>query len=526
MSNPIVAGKHILDILTTGMYKDPKIIFREYIQNSTDAIDKAIQKGLLQDWDDGKVQITLNTKKSQIIIKDNGIGVSKSIVRHSLCDIGQSEKDYTKDRGFRGIGRLGGLGYSSKLRFVTSFYGENSKSIVEWDCMKLKDLITPGKYMEYDLLGVVQEVTSIKSEKEEYGAHYFIAELSGIDNQFSELLNEKIINDYLSQVAPVPFHGQKFVFYHDCEIGIKNFLNEIGKPLEEYNIYLNSNPNPIFKPYKNYFKAGRGESEKQDNISNIKYFKEYDQKGHMLFWGWYAITNFSGYIKDPLIAGIRLRKRNILIGDNKFLEDLFTQARFNLWFIGEIHVYDDNLIPNARRDDFEKNSQYESLIRKLETYTKMLSKLPPTYSIYNANSNNIVKREKELEAIQEKINSGIASEVERSNLHNKRDVIHNDIKKSKKALSTVKNKIDAKVDQNIERLLEKVEELEEKTKVIENGIIDAEYNIIKDKALSGYSKSEKKIVIRVFDIIDSELDSEIAKKLESKIIDGLKNKRN
>jgi hypothetical protein len=37
----IIIGKFILDSLTTGMYDNPLCIFREYIQNSADAIDKA-----------------------------------------------------------------------------------------------------------------------------------------------------------------------------------------------------------------------------------------------------------------------------------------------------------------------------------------------------------------------------------------------------------------------------------------------------------------------------------------------------
>jgi len=36
-----IMGKNIWDNLTTGMYSDSKIIFREYIQNACDAIDTA-----------------------------------------------------------------------------------------------------------------------------------------------------------------------------------------------------------------------------------------------------------------------------------------------------------------------------------------------------------------------------------------------------------------------------------------------------------------------------------------------------
>lgn len=42
-----VFGANILENLTTGMYQDSKIIYREYIQNSCDQIDKAIKEGIL-----------------------------------------------------------------------------------------------------------------------------------------------------------------------------------------------------------------------------------------------------------------------------------------------------------------------------------------------------------------------------------------------------------------------------------------------------------------------------------------------
>lgn len=42
-----VFGANILENLTTGMYKTSQIIFREYVQNSCDAIDKAIAMGIL-----------------------------------------------------------------------------------------------------------------------------------------------------------------------------------------------------------------------------------------------------------------------------------------------------------------------------------------------------------------------------------------------------------------------------------------------------------------------------------------------
>ena len=45
-------GANILENLTTGMYKSSQVIFREYIQNACDAIDKAISLGILKNGED------------------------------------------------------------------------------------------------------------------------------------------------------------------------------------------------------------------------------------------------------------------------------------------------------------------------------------------------------------------------------------------------------------------------------------------------------------------------------------------
>lgn len=39
-------GKHIFNIITSGMYNDPMMIYREYIQNAVDSIDLAEEMGL------------------------------------------------------------------------------------------------------------------------------------------------------------------------------------------------------------------------------------------------------------------------------------------------------------------------------------------------------------------------------------------------------------------------------------------------------------------------------------------------
>ena len=45
MDNPQI-GKDVIESLTLGMYEDCRFIYREYIQNAADAVDKAISLSL------------------------------------------------------------------------------------------------------------------------------------------------------------------------------------------------------------------------------------------------------------------------------------------------------------------------------------------------------------------------------------------------------------------------------------------------------------------------------------------------
>ena len=70
MAEP-VAGKFLLEILTKGMYSNPMHVYREYIQNSTDSIDRAIADGVLS-GSDAAIHIQIDGAKRKITIRDNG----------------------------------------------------------------------------------------------------------------------------------------------------------------------------------------------------------------------------------------------------------------------------------------------------------------------------------------------------------------------------------------------------------------------------------------------------------------------
>ena len=109
-------------------------------------------------------------------------------------------------------------------------------------------------------------------------------------------------------------------------------------------------------------------------MQDITILKIPNDSNNLTAIGWLAKTNYMGSIYDKAVKGIRLRKGNILIGDHQTLNVVFKDARFNGWSIGEIFAIDKLLVPNARRDNFEKNPAYFALFEQLMTIAAGITK--------------------------------------------------------------------------------------------------------------------------------------------------------
>ncbi len=142
ISSPeVVVGQDILELVTSAMYLDPLTIYREYVQNSADAIDEAKQARILRADEAGQVEISLFREERTVRIRDNGTGIPLALAPSRLTAIGASTKRETSARGFRGIGRLAGLGYCRELIFRTRAADEDDVFEMSWDGHRLKEVL-------------------------------------------------------------------------------------------------------------------------------------------------------------------------------------------------------------------------------------------------------------------------------------------------------------------------------------------------------------------------------------------------
>jgi hypothetical protein len=348
-TNQLTIGKHILDTLSIGMYNNPLMLFREYIQNSADAIDQiACMGGHYVRY--SKIEIIINGKERSITIRDNATGIKAKDVLKKLHDIGRSSKKTKNSRGFRGIGRLGGLGYCEELRFITKSKGESRYSVSKWDCAKLRTLISSSDNDSLDAIKLVETIAELEQYKytKDKSDQFFIVEMHNVRSSRNVLLDVPVIRSYLSQVVPVPFKDE---FSH--KEGVEKKLRSKIFNYETYKIIVNGAQ--VFKPYIDLVKVG------EKNVDKIKEveFLEFSNGNGISMFGWIAKLSLLGKVSSTgLVDGVRLRSGNILVGDKDLLCDYFRERRFNSYLVGELHVVDHRLVLNSRRDDFE-DSQYK-----------------------------------------------------------------------------------------------------------------------------------------------------------------------
>ena len=507
-----IIGKDIIESLTIGMYEDPKFVYREYIQNSADQIDKAVMEGIIANQMEGHIEISINTIKKEIIIEDNATGIKAAEAVTALKNIAQSTKKRGIDKGFRGIGRLGGLGYCEELMFETSYQGEPIKTIMIWNAKDLKAIINDRDNKE-EASQVIDAVTIFDSEKEEVDKHYFKVTMVDVSND--ELLDLEKIRDYLSMVAPVPFDSH-FIL----KSKINDYTTEYGVTIDEYQI--NVNHEQVVKAYSTVLKKGN----KSNEVTDLKFFEYTTPTKEIILWGWYGISKFEWYLhpKLNLARGIRLRKNNIQIGSETTLVKLHRENRGNFYFIGEVHATHMDLIPNARRDYFSENKILKFFENKLkDLFHEELYNLYYFASNVRSEQNKLSEYQKKLDAYDEKSKKGFSSKEESETYH--QDLLNSEEKANiaKNNLLKLKDKARNSAEQKtvFKAITISVEEESELPSVTELEVtIKQPPKKIKYwvDELPSLNKKDRKLVSKVFNTIEKNLA------VSEDIIDNLKEK--
>jgi hypothetical protein len=361
-------GSYLLDTLTVGMYENPLHCLREYVQNAFDALNDAVEQGVLtKDKASLVMKVSSPGKKATLSLRDNGIGVAAENVYDKLVSIGNSRKNQTKHAGFRGIGRLAGIAYCNTLRFTTKAAGEAVASVVEIDCPKMRGLIAAGS-TPTPLQEVMRSCVTVTSHSASASEHYTEVELIGLYGQGHDFTDIDRVETYLGQYAPVDYGSSfsqadevyKQASKHGIEVPTLTLLLKQGR--DERNVR----------------KRFTGRLVASDKSSAITGIQSVASKEHGWF-AWFAEAEYLGEISDSSVAGLRFRQRNIQVGTSSLIERIASEMdspsnrRLMRWVVGEVFVVSPKVVPNARRDGFEDNDAWRDIERDMTSVISTIS---------------------------------------------------------------------------------------------------------------------------------------------------------
>jgi molecular chaperone HtpG len=516
-----VFGKNILENLTTGMYSDSRVMYREYIQNSCDAIDAAVNAGIVA-RKDTSIDICIDPAKREIRIRDNGNGIRKEDFVRVLSDIANSDKKRAVDKGFRGIGRLCGLAYCNELRFISSAVGEEEAHVMTWNAYKMRTMLNDNaKHTADEVLEAILLTTFQPSDAAE---HFFEVIMTGVTSP--DLLDKDIIRNYLSFEIPVPYPN-KFMFYGH----IYEHAKSLGVLIDEYNVFVNAEQ--VFKGYTTRIYSG---GKTHDEIKAIEFKDFYDENEKLIAWMWFGLSSLNGQIKATgnIQRGLRLRKGNIQIGESGTLRRLFKDPRGNEYYIGEVYAIHPDLIPNARRDYFNENAIRDSFEAQLREFFEYLWKLCNVASDERSAYRAIEDYRKSVTTYTEKTKTGFSGGVDRETMQTALEEKRQKAERAQRTLQKSKETTDDPITARVKAIVAKVEIPKAPNPLKPLPVIPREEEnpeggkktkpvFITDE-LSQYPKETRRVVGRIYDLINQNAP-DIAQDLIAKIHAGLKAKK-
>jgi len=206
-----------------------------------------------------------------------------------------------------------------------------------------------------------------------------------IRHRNDQLLSSSAVSNYLAQIAPVPFR-EDFPFKD-------KILRHVGSQvrLGDLQIRIGDDASPIYRPHREVLEIGANVF---DRFTEVELLNIEGIDGETACLGWVVHHAYTGALPSSCnVRGLRVRSGNIQVGDDRIFEELFPEARFNGWSVGELHVIDPRIVPNGRRDHFEQSVHFHNLLTHLAPVAREIARKCRTSSIQRKWSRDFELRE-------------------------------------------------------------------------------------------------------------------------------------
>ena len=189
-----------------------------------------------------------------------------------------------------------------------------------------------------------------------------------------------------------------------------------------------------------------------------------------------------------------------------FAEASESYARFNNYFMGEIHIQDSNIIPNARRDGFEDSHEWTAIWKSLVDFARERSR--EAHQLSQARNLDIERlvgpAEREIAAANKKRKTGLASKDEKSRVLEK---IDSQIDKLDAAKKAERNESEQNEIDRVRKELQKTRQS-----------IEHETTFVVQKLSASLDKKQRKIISEIIGILYDMLDEDSFEKARDAIL--------
>lgn len=372
MKNDIIIGRNLLETITSALYENPIILFREYVQNSLDAYNFAVKTEGKKQLNDFGVEIVIDKENRKITITDNGYGIDgEQEFEKEMLSFGNSKKlDSSQFIGFRGIGRVSALPFCSKLIFQNKSELSSEINYCTWQGEKYRTLLNSETTDNATFEQMVNEIVEINKSPQTGGVeHYFKVEIIDYSYEIEEMLEHTDFLESLTQLLPIKY-SDDFAASKKIEERYKKFMNE---ELSDFMCSVKLNGVELRKSYtdeRHILDSDIIFWEIREKSSGNK--KPGDKVGLMWFTFNKKIESPKG-IKNDKDYGILVRSKNVLMGNNDTFASLCASSKEHVGtyreltttlrgVYGELLINSQNLKDNARREWF-KTDEYSVYLK-------------------------------------------------------------------------------------------------------------------------------------------------------------------
>jgi Histidine kinase-, DNA gyrase B-, and HSP90-like ATPase len=335
-------GAELVAILSKGLYTNPLDCIREYVQNSVDA---------------NATKATIKITGNSVFISDDGDGMDIDNLLQAR-QFAVSTKSLRENVGFRGIRLYSGFDLCNRLRIASKKLGDDRVNVLVFNFAEMRAVLDRSRHdhggqAKVSLMQLLSEHTSFKREVTAFPilerfTQVQLEELS--DVHIGQLSDRTEMRRYLLQNLPINFSED---FEYKEEINHQLSMHVPGyHPITIVLQSDNENDEVIQKPAI-------------PRLQNPTFRTILTAKNHPVAFYWACMNEDRWHVdknlKDgngtgghPVVEGFVYKVKGFTIGDRHRLRRAFSRKpQLYPWYTGEIYVIDENVVPNAERDDFE-----------------------------------------------------------------------------------------------------------------------------------------------------------------------------